>query len=92
MCVYVKAKYLSYECDDAMLYVFSSYKREFGFVIPSRDIVVDDVRVRGIGKSHVNLDHVIPDCTGPPTPVLVRCEGHRSGITRENRVQAMIQL
>ena len=92
MCVYVKAKYLSYECDDAMLYVFSSYKREFGFVIPSRDIVVDDVRVRGIGQSHVNLDHVIPDCTGPPTPALVRCDGHRLGIARENCVQAMIQL
>ena len=48
------------------------YQREFGFVIAARDIIVDDVRVRGIGKSHVDVDHVIPTCTGPPTPVLVK--------------------
>lgn len=26
------------------------YKFEFGFTIPSRSIIVDDIRVRGIGK------------------------------------------
>jgi 5-oxoprolinase (ATP-hydrolysing) len=27
------------------------YKREFGFLLPNRDIIVDDIRVRGIGQS-----------------------------------------
>ncbi|KAG0084887.1 hypothetical protein BGZ92_009481 [Podila epicladia] len=30
---------------------FRNYKYEFGFSLPDRDIIVDDVRVRGIGKS-----------------------------------------
>src|SRR6202012_3903105 len=28
-----------------------NYKYEFGFSLPDRDIIVDDIRVRGIGKS-----------------------------------------
>ena len=42
------------------------YQREFGFIIPNREITVDDVRVRGIGKSHVDLDQPIPEADGPP--------------------------
>lgn len=30
------------------------YKMEFGFAMPDREIIVDDVRVRGIGKSEVD--------------------------------------
>ncbi|XP_064467437.1 5-oxoprolinase-like [Ornithodoros turicata] len=30
------------------------YTREFGFTIPDRDIIIDDVRVRGIGQQHVH--------------------------------------
>ncbi|KAG0060160.1 hypothetical protein BGZ89_012496, partial [Linnemannia elongata] len=32
-----------------------NYKYEFGFHLPDRDIIVDDVRVRGIGKSAQSL-------------------------------------
>lgn len=32
-----------------------SYKQEFGFVLSDRDLIVDDVRVRGIGKSFDSL-------------------------------------
>lgn len=32
------------------------YKREFGFVIPERRVCVDDIRVRGIGKTFISLD------------------------------------
>ncbi|CAL4112119.1 unnamed protein product, partial [Meganyctiphanes norvegica] len=30
------------------------YKREFGFVIEDRQIIVDDIRIRGVGKSMVD--------------------------------------
>ncbi|EHL00432.1 hypothetical protein M7I_3718 [Glarea lozoyensis 74030] len=32
------------------------HQQEFGFTFPDRDIIVDDVRVRGIGKSFQGLD------------------------------------
>ena len=35
------------------------YQREFGFTIPSRDIKVDDIRVRAMGKA----------CSHNPTPI-----------------------
>lgn len=31
----------------------SQYQQEFGFTLPDRDIIIDDIRVRGIGKSAV---------------------------------------
>jgi 5-oxoprolinase (ATP-hydrolysing) len=35
------------------------HQQEFGFTLPDRDIIIDDVRVRGIGKSFVGLDRTI---------------------------------
>ena len=35
------------------------YQREFGFTIPSRDIRVDDIRVRAMGRA----------CSHNPTPI-----------------------
>jgi 5-oxoprolinase (ATP-hydrolysing) len=32
------------------------HQQEFGFTLPNRDIIVDDVRVRGIGKSSEGLE------------------------------------
>ncbi|KAK9768415.1 hypothetical protein K7432_000959 [Basidiobolus ranarum] len=32
------------------------YQQEFGFVLTDREIIVDDIRVRGIGRSEQNLD------------------------------------
>lgn len=40
--------------------------REFGFVIPERSVVVDDVRVRGTGCSGLRLEDVAKTQTGPP--------------------------
>ena len=34
----------------------SHYQAEFGFTLSGRGVVVDDVRVRGIGKSEITLD------------------------------------
>ena len=35
------------------------HQQEFGFTLPDRDIIVDDVRVRGIGKSFEALDKTV---------------------------------
>lgn len=42
------------------------YMREFGFVIPERQVVVDDVRVRGTGRSGLRLEDVAKTQAGPP--------------------------
>lgn len=33
---------------------FSRYKKEFGFILKDRNIMVDDIRIRGVGKSPIN--------------------------------------
>nr|XP_058899190.1 5-oxoprolinase isoform X3 [Kogia breviceps] len=42
------------------------YMREFGFIIPERPVVVDDVRVRGTGRSGLRLESVPKVQSGPP--------------------------
>ena len=49
----------------------SRYKQEFGFVIPGRKILVDDVRIRGIGRTHVRVEQTIPRATGEPVADMV---------------------
>lgn len=44
------------------------YKTEFGFVLKDRKIYVDDIRVRGVGKSQASIAVEIPESTGPPVP------------------------
>lgn len=47
------------------------YKREFGFVIENRHIIVDDIRVRGIGKSVIAEEEAIPQCEGEPIAEMI---------------------
>eukprot|EP00794_Sanderia_malayensis_P019028 gene19028-20941_t len=42
------------------------YQREFGFTIPDRPIIVDDIRVRATGKSGVTFERELPRATEPP--------------------------
>jgi len=42
-------------CIWTVCYFFFRYKREFGFVIEHRPIVIDDIIVKGIAKSQVPL-------------------------------------
>ncbi|XP_070160046.1 5-oxoprolinase isoform X1 [Polyergus mexicanus] len=42
------------------------YKTEFGFTIPGRKILVNDVRVRGIGKTEIPEDPVLPPSQASP--------------------------
>ncbi|XP_063900727.1 5-oxoprolinase-like [Zophobas morio] len=37
------------EFNDFGYYFLQNYEREFGFTIPARDIIIDDIHVRGIG-------------------------------------------
>lgn len=37
----------------------SQHQQEFGFTLPDRDIIVDDVRVRGIGKSFGDFEKTV---------------------------------
>ena len=47
------------------------HEQEFGFTLPNRDIIVDDIRVRGIGKSFRGLEKTVDQQlkTINPTPV-----------------------
>ncbi|CAJ0918744.1 unnamed protein product, partial [Mesorhabditis belari] len=43
----------------------STYKREFGFILENREVQVDDIRVRGIGKSEIKIREKIEHCDDP---------------------------
>lgn len=43
-----------------------NYRREFGFTIPARKMIVDDLRVRGIGKIGVEDDTQVQAADGDP--------------------------
>lgn len=48
-----------------------SYLKEFGFTIPDRATVVDDIRVRGCGKSGINSMHKSKKGHKQAKPVMV---------------------
>lgn len=37
----------------------NAYREEFGFLLESKSIMIDDVRVKGIGKSHEGLGETV---------------------------------
>jgi 5-oxoprolinase (ATP-hydrolysing) len=50
------------------------HEQEFGFTLPDRDIIVDDVRVRGIGRSFEGLEKTVDQQLKEIKPVDI---GHR---------------
>ena len=42
------------------------YQREFGFKMSSRAVIVDDIRVRGVGKTDVRSEAQITEGGKPP--------------------------
>ncbi|XP_060532261.1 5-oxoprolinase isoform X2 [Cylas formicarius] len=46
------------------------YQTEFGFVIQGRDVIVDDIRVRGVGKSDVDDETLLRSSKDDPDHVL----------------------
>ena len=57
------------------------HEQEFGFTLPDRDIIVDDVRARGIGKSFKGLektiDHQLKEIKPNPANPKKRCTTSR---------------
>jgi len=51
------------------------HQQEFGFTLPDRDIIVDDVRVRGIGKSFEGLEKTVDQQLKDIKPKDVRSGG-----------------
>ncbi|GBP79515.1 5-oxoprolinase [Eumeta japonica] len=61
------------------------YKNEFGFTISGRDIIVDDIRVRGVGKSEVAEQVAPPSGKGViPKPVKVAHVYYETGYQETN--------
>lgn len=58
-----------------------SYLKEFGFTIPDRLIMVDDIRVRGCGKSGIKSAYAINTGHGQAKPVMVYGYSHRTSYT-----------
>jgi 5-oxoprolinase (ATP-hydrolysing) len=47
------------------------HEQEFGFTLPTRDVIVDDVRVRGIGKSFRGLEKTVDQQLEEINPTVV---------------------
>lgn len=61
-------------CNASCIFFFFSsvsYLKEFGFTIPDRPIMVDDIRVRGCGKSGIKSVYKAKMGTGQAKPVTV---------------------
>lgn len=57
------------------------HEQEFGFTLPDRDIVVDDVRVRGIGKTFEASEKTVDQQLQDSRPVdVVGCEYRKSQV------------
>ena len=57
------------------------HEGEFGFTLPDRDIIVDDIRVRGIGKSFEGLEKTIDQQLNEIKPNAIG-EGKRYGMSK----------
>lgn len=58
--------------DDYMAAFLQRYQTEFGFVLENRSVLVDDVRVRGIGRTDFGAEDDLPttsNVTNAPVPV-----------------------
>ncbi|WKY04054.1 hypothetical protein Q1695_005210 [Nippostrongylus brasiliensis] len=50
---------------------YANYKREFGFVLEDRDIIIDDIRVRGVASSGIESQEQIAAASDPESAVPV---------------------
>ena len=58
-------------CKDTL--TLHRYKREFGFTIPERSVIVDDIRVRGTAKAFSHQPHKLPAASTTPKVASVSC-------------------
>nr|CAB3264567.1 5-oxoprolinase [Phallusia mammillata] len=67
------------------------YKTEFGFTIPNRKIMVDDVRVRGVGRSHM-IGNVSGSRSGKPPRVESVVDCYFDGGFKKTNVYLLSEL
>lgn len=58
------------------------HEQEFGFTLPDRDIIIDDVRVRGIGKSFEGLDKTVDQQLKEIKPTELKGGDKRHGVSQ----------
>ncbi|KAK3086761.1 hypothetical protein FSP39_022921 [Pinctada imbricata] len=42
------------------------YRTEFGFILPDRPIIIDDIRIRAVGKAYVDTEETIEETSESP--------------------------
>lgn len=50
----------------------NQHEQEFGFTLPDRDIIIDDVRVRGTGKTFHGLAKTVDQQLNASSPTIAR--------------------
>ncbi|CAH3139957.1 unnamed protein product [Porites lobata] len=71
---YKKAGMNSYNCGDFGKVFTDRYLQEFGFSIPNRNIMIDDIRIRGCGHSKTSVTHSVPASSElPPVKKVTKC-------------------
>ena len=58
-------------CLDRCHSIYLRYNTEFGFTIPDRPIMVDDIRIRGVGTAVHEVEQSIEKANGPPQKEMV---------------------
>ncbi|XP_012265317.2 5-oxoprolinase [Athalia rosae] len=67
------------------------YQSEFGFTMPGRRVYVDDIRVRGVGKTAVTEEPILPPSSSPPKPEKI-ARVYFDGGYRETKVYQLRSL
>ncbi|XP_076333273.1 5-oxoprolinase [Tachypleus tridentatus] len=70
---------------------YSRHQQEFGFNIDGRSIIIDDIRVRGTGKSGVGMPTVLKKATTPP-PVEFQTKCYFEGGYQDTKVFLLCNL
>ena len=72
---------------------YCRYVREFGFTIPNRAILIDDIRVRGTGHSKTSVEHEIPKAsTPPPVKKVLSCTCFENSFDEKKYLQLLSAL
>ncbi|RCN23890.1 hypothetical protein ANCCAN_30421 [Ancylostoma caninum] len=72
--IMVTANYEPQDTDTLLNFVRAfkaTYKREFGFILEDRDIIIDDIRIRGVASSGVERNERMGATDDPEHPVSV---------------------
>ncbi|XP_028029518.1 5-oxoprolinase [Bombyx mandarina] len=68
------------------------YKNEFGFTLSERDVLVDDVRVRGVGLSAAHEHEGVPSGEGAPPPAEKTVKVYFEGGYQDTKIYLLEKL